>query len=254
MRESTFFLLAPLALLVASPASATWYADGSWSTSSDEGLYEAFAHGVDDYAGTSNDLSNCGNAFQEFRGYLASTGYSNFKGGTDAEGWSTAWEESSVDDDYVDSSDFAYFCGHGSSHKAHFYGSGGDDELAPPETNWGEVDVEAIVFDSCMTLDGSGRKAFGIYSKNDGVHHVMGFHGYALDYSTTAAWYGYYLQLGYRIGTSWKTATRTTHSSSYKGGRVRFYSSSCDTRLDTAYSTACDPTSGSSYKKYKWTL
>lgn len=64
------------------------------------------------------------------------------------------------------------------------------------------------------------------------------FWGNSLHTDVTADRYGMYTGAGYTL------KTQAGHSSSYTGANVRFYSASCATSGDTAYSTSCDPSRG----------
>lgn len=242
-------------ILLTSFAYAGWYTNDTWSTTADEGTYEAFAHACDDWSGTSNgNLAATISGATLWLGYVGQAGYTHYKFGTDANAWSSSWEQANSDDSYVDAGDFAYLATHGSSATAYFNGSSGDDKLTASETQWGNNDDEAIAFDTCQVLDATGRSAFASYNKNDGIHYLFGFSSNALDITTTASYYGMYMKDGTKLSSAWKSATQKGHTSAYTGASVRFYTGSCDTSTDTAYATSCDPKKSSSTSSSTWAL
>lgn len=242
-------------LFFVSPAMAGWYTSGAWSSSPDEGTYEAFGHACDNWSGTANTSLTAANAgVQRWTNWMVSTGYTSYKFGTDANAWSSSWEQRNSDDSYADAGDFGYVSTHGASDYVAFNGSSGDNALTSSETQWGNNDNEAIAIDACQVLSSTGRTNFGTANKNDGVHYIFGFSSSALDVTTTADYYGMYMQAGYSLRSAWQYATQAGHSSSYTGSYVRFYNASCSTSSDTAYSTSCDPKSGSSVATSTWAL
>lgn len=241
--------------LLASSASAGWYTSGSWSTAADEGTYEVFGHACDDWSGTGNtNLTATISGLELWIDWMGLAGYANYKYGTDANAWASAWEQASSDDSYADAADFAYVSTHGASDSVAFNGSSGDDALTSSETRWGNGDNEAVAIDACKVLDSTGRSRFGTANKNDGSHYIFGFSSNSLDTDTTADFYGMYLESGYSLKNAWKYATQAGHLSSYTGAYVRFYSASCNTSTDTAYAASCDPKSGSSAATSTWAL
>lgn len=246
-----------LALFAVTPVQAGWFTGGSWSTSSDEGVYEVFAHGVEDYSGSgATNTTYCNDNAADFIAQMVAAGYSNYKYGTDANAWSSSWEEANLDDSYADAADFAFVSAHGSASASYvlFNGSSGDNKLYYSDTSWGDGDVEAVAIHSCQQLNAAGMKNYGSSNKNDGVHYIFGFATNAVDSDYVGYYYGYYMKNGYTLSSAWKTATRNTHTSAYTGGQLRFYNGSCNTGSDTAYSTSCDPKSSSSYASFTWTL
>lgn len=240
--------------LLTATAFASWNTSGTWSTTADEGSYEVYGGSCSDWSGTSNtDLPNANDDLEGWIDGMDSVGYSIYKYGTDAEAWSTGWE-SSGDSSYADAADFGYVHTHGSTGYWVFNGSSGDDKVTASETSWGQYDVEAIAILSCKVLDSTGRSSFSTANKNKGIHFILGFSSNAIDYATVGETYAMYLDSGYTVASAWKYATKDTHSSSYTGAYVRFYTSSCNTTSDTAYSMACDPKSSSSSASSTWTL
>ena len=245
--------LLPL-LLFSTPAFATWYTSGSWSTTPDEGTYEVLGGACDDWSGTANSsLSNTVSGTWDWVNWMGTAGYTHYEYGTNKNAWSIDWE-SGTDNSYADAADFAYVSTHGASNYIAFNGSSGDNVVTSADTQWGDGDDEAIAIDACYVLDSAGRSALGTANKNDGIHYIFGFQSLSDDITTTADYYGMYMELGYSLKSAWKYATQAGHDSSRTGAYVRFYKSTCDTSTDTAYSTSCDPKSSSSYATSTWTL
>jgi hypothetical protein len=242
-------------LLLSAAAHAGYASSGSWNTTTkDEGLFEHFAGAVEDYNGTGNsNLGLCIDGVNELRGHIENIGYTNYRIYTDNSVYSTEWE-SSYDRYYADAGDLAYFSGHGGSGLFVMNGAAGDDLVWWGETRWGDKDVEVVAMDACQVLDATGRANMGDANAYDGVHWLLGFESNANDVSTTASHYGYYLRMGYSIGSAWRYATRDGHSWTQTGAYVRFTSSSCNTAYDTATSMSCDPTSGVTIASSRWSL
>ena len=244
--------------LLASPAispaaTAGYYANGSWSTFHDDGIWEVFADAVEDYGGT-GDLGLCIDGVEDWVFWMGWAGYGNYRYATDANAWAHDYEESRWDDYYNDGADFAYFSGHGNSGGFSLHGAGGDDWVGYWEVRWGERDLEVIAIDGCRSLDANGRTNWGDANKNDGVHAIHGFHSDAADVDTTAQMYGYYLYRGYNTRTAWMLATQAGHSSSATGASIWYYNASCNGLYDTASYSTCDPTSGSTDASSTWSL
>jgi hypothetical protein len=254
MNTTTTIGLLAAALLLSTSAQAGSYTSGSWSTGYDDSTREHFAGSVEDYTGTANtNLNHCHEGVEDLRGHLNNISYTNYRIFTDEDVWSTEYE-SGADWIYADAGDLAYFSGHGNSGLFVMNGDGGDDLVWWDEVRWGDRDLEVIAFDACKVLDANGRTQLGNANVYDGVHYLLGFESNARDTSTTASHYGYYLRMGYSIGSAWASATRDGHSNWYTGAYVRFTSSSCNTAYDTATSMSCDPTSGVTIASSRWSL
>lgn len=236
---------------------ATWYSGGTWGTRTSNDTYlEVFGSAINEYdSGTAYvDLEYCDDAMRNWYNQMDAAGYTSYRYGTDGNAWSSEWEDATSDDTNADAADFAYFCGHGSSGSAYFNGTSGDNILSASETKWGEKDAIAIAFDSCQTLDSSGRTSFSTVNKNGGVHFIVGFQSDADDWYTNGDYYGYYLRMGYTISSAWRQSTRDSHATG-TGAYVRFYSNACSTSSTTAVSTpSCDPTSGGKTTSSTWSL
>ena len=240
--------LALLSTLAAStPAFAGWSTVGTMSTTADEGSKELFAEGT---GGT----YSCPTGSGAWLTQVYAGGYTNYYHGTEAEAWSSDWEESGSDWFFNDAADISFYCGHGFSGGFTFGGSAGDNVVYSTETRWGNGDLEAVHLQTCSALDAAGRSAFAAANINRGVHWILGFQTTALDTSSTADLDGYYLKLGYDYDTSWYYATSSTHGSESVAAAVRFVSSSCNTYYDDIYSMSCDPTSGAWTVETTWTL
>ena len=246
---------ASLALLAAAPAFGTTYSTGSWSTAADEGWKEVFTIAINDYSGTGNgDLSACIPGSQAFRDRMYNAGWNNTRFYTDDDAWSTDWESAGSDNSYADAADFGYVSAHGSSGAFYLNGNAGDNVVQASETRWGDSDLEVVSLDTCQTVDSAGRTAFISANLNRGVHFINGFQTNALDITTTADKYGYYLAQGYTVRAAWVQATKDGHGSDRTAAYVRFYNSSCDTYDDKLSSLACDPVSSSGYATATWSL
>jgi hypothetical protein len=253
-RISITSALAATTLLLATSAQAGSYVSGSWHTGYDDSTREHFAGSVEDYNGTANsNLNHCHAGIEDLRGHLNNIGYGNYRIFTDEDVWSTAYE-SGVDWIYADGGDLAYFSGHGGSGLFVMNGDAGDDMVWWDEVRWGDRDLEVIAFDACRVLDANGRSQLGSANAYDGVHWMLGFESNARDVSTTASHYGYYLRMGYSIGSAWQSATRDGHFHWSTAAYVRYTSSSCNTAYDTATSMSCDPSSGVTTASARWSL
>lgn len=235
-------------------AQAGYYTNGSWSTSPDEGTRELYGDAIDDYSGTgSSNLNNCIDGLEKFIDRMEDISYTHWRYSTDEDAWSTDFEASGSDHLYGDAGEFGYFSGHGSTGKAKFNGSSGDD-LYATETELGDNDLEFMAFDSCKTLNASGRSDFIAANLGVGAHLIMGFESNASDITTTAKNYGKYLKDGYSVRSAWISATRDGHDASRTGAYVRFTSAACNTYSDTATSFSCDPEAGAYTATSTWTL
>lgn len=256
MKTSTTAALALAGLtLLSSTARAGWHTSGPWSTSDQDGsTWEVYGDAINDFSGTGlSNLSNCVPGVLAWAGRMRNAGYS-YQVGTDQDAWSSDFEEVNFDDSYADASDYAYVSTHGASNFVFFNGAHGDDGLTANETFWGELDMDVIAFDACNVLDANGRQQYINNAINDGVHYLLGFDSLALDTSSTADLYAYYLTQGYTHRAAWFTATTTSHPAGYVASYVRFRSGGCDTYNDTMNVVSCDPKSGSWAMTSTWAL
>lgn len=244
-----------LALATLSPAHASASA-GTWTYDKDGSAWEIYADAVEKYNGTNPDLALCIDGVDQYVYYMGYKGYSIYREYTDNAAWPTDFEEAHGDDIYNDVGDFNYFSGHGNTGSFYFgYNPGSSDlVVTASETWWGENDAEVVALDSCLSLDSTGRSAFGSANLNSGLHYIMGFATVANDTAATAAYYGYYLYAGYGVRDAWHYAADAGHDATHTAAYVRFYNYTCDTYSDDAVTVSCDPTSGSSYSYATWTL
>ena len=148
----------------------------------------------------------------------------------DGQAWEGDFEKPSVggwDYGYVDNVDFAFFCGHGSS-SAFWFGvdMDGDDsytyQVHYSEAEWGDKDLEWIVFDACKVL--REDNVFTRWSSAfKGLHGMFGFHTTAYQYKTPLQqWmdgqrFAEHLRDGKTIGDSWVNATHDIQPSEVWG-------------------------------------
>jgi hypothetical protein len=243
-------------LSFSSAAQAGSYSAGTWgSATKDEGLWEVLVETVNDYSGTGmNMVYNCNTSGAQVVSYLGLTGFNNYRRYTDANAWSSDFEEALTDDLYQDAGDLNFYCGHGGSGAFTFNGSSGDDLLEYSETSWGEMDAEVMAIQSCQVLDSAGRANFISKNRTRGIHYILGFESNALDTSVLGERYGYYLAIGYTVRDAWIYGSQESHGSG-TGAYVRFSNSACNTIGDVATSLSCDPNSRDATSvSYTWTL
>jgi len=150
----------------------------------------------------------------------------------DGQAWEGDFEKPSVDGwdyIYVDNVDFAFFCGHGSS-SAFWFGvdMDGDDsytyQVHYSEAEWGDKDLEWIVFDACKVL--REDNVFTRWSSAfKGLHGMFGFHTIAYQYKRylpPQEWmdgqrFAEHLRDGKTIGDSWVNATHDIQPSEVWG-------------------------------------
>jgi len=251
--------LSAIAALVCLPAHAGSHGEGSWSENPDEGLWEIFIDSVEDYGGK-GDLSRCIDGTDKYRDHMKRAGYTNTTYFTDGEAWASDFDKDQEDDRYSDASDFSYFSGHGINGHFLLHPRAGVSFKSPEwaswwEFDWGNNDAEVVALDACNVLgDNNGRKNMGKANLGEGVHMVMGFVTTALDVTTTADKYGYYLSRGYHVTSAWILATREGHGPNRTARYIRYEDESCDTSRDTAFLTSCDPTAATTYWYGTWTL
>jgi len=265
MKTRNLILGIALMFTYTAESQAGWYSSGSSGK-------EAFANAIEDYSGSctmtsvpwfphdicvsdSSDLDKCIDGVEKWVDYMADAGHGEWRYATDSSARPEQWQDEDDDNDYNDAADFSYFSGHGStSSGASSRSRLVDRRLHASETYFGDHDLEHIAFDSCQTLNSTGRTDFINANRNAGVHTIMGFDSNARDIKTTASKYGLYLDNGYTVTNAWRSATKAGHTSSHRAAYVRFYTSACNTANDTASSSSCDPTSGSLASTATWSL
>jgi len=200
---------------------------------------------VNSYGGCAGNLGNCDDDSVGFYNRLRSAGWTgNFNWGD-----SNAWEEDfkktpigGTDTIYIDTVDFAYSCGHGWDYGTVYNSSSGtrDDcylEFATwkgREPQWGDLDLDWIVLDHCLTLAYNNGEVFSkmhpSWSDNSqnvmsGVHMILGFDTISYDTGVRGPYFaqllvGDYFWLFWRqlkIREAWYYATVWSEPSTTRG-------------------------------------
>lgn len=158
---------------------------------------EAFQDGMYDYGGFSKSLNY---------------GDDNAK--------ESHWEKSSVggdDDDYVETIDIAYYCGHGSPYNKFQFGTDndGDDSyemwVHASEADWGDDDLEWVFLQACEALKSYYRTNWN--QVFNGLHGICGFDTEASAFysgQTGNATAFFLCSDGYSVHEAWEEGTGLT--------------------------------------------
>jgi hypothetical protein len=106
----------------------------------------------------------------------------------DALAWESDWKQTSLpggaDASFADAKDFSYFCGHGNVGFVKFTTNNTDTVLVPTDTNFGDVDVEWVTFDTSKTLNSAVVDAWHNNAFKGRLHLLIGWHDSPLDGDT----------------------------------------------------------------------
>lgn len=133
-------------------------------------------------------------------------------------GDSSAWEEDfkksslgGTDNYYIDTVDFAYFCGHGKKTGFYFNNDYDDKKLRSSNTagvyeaEWGDKDLEWMALDACNVLEFDNWNVFSRWGWPvfKGQHQILGFATKVDARGDKGYKFGEYLVQGYTIADAW---------------------------------------------------
>ena len=154
---------------------------------------------------------------------------------------------------FVDDMDFAYYSGHGNN----FYlgmgpGASASGVSIGSSTQWGDRDLEFIVFQSCKVvpspIDRSDwyQRWVGSNDVFQGLHHAIGYRTNSYSGNGISDNYGGRVRNNQRVRQAWFAAVNDERSwwtsSSYPGYASGVYHASCSN--DRYYSFVADPPAG----------
>ncbi len=245
MRHHILFKIAALmiVLLFTASASAGRFYGGTWSTAYEDAAEEHIAFSVVRWRGT--NAVGCGRSAKRWSKQLQRAGSVNYMRFTNGHAWARGWKQDRWDDSYVDSSDHAFVCTHGSPGRFFFNekrdGAYKVTKVKARETRWGNVDVETVAIHACQVLNEQGRHKFTVANRKDGVHSIFGFHSNVRAFANVGQHFGYYQRAGYTNWMAWMLGTKKAEWSWFTGALLQFTGRGCNTWENTLYATSCDP-------------
>lgn len=167
--------------------------------------------------------------------------------------WCEDWLFTTSNNSNVDNMDFAYYSGHGNN----FYlgmgpGASASGVSIGSSTQWGDRDLEFIVFQSCKVvpspIDRSDwyQRWVGSNDVFQGLHHAIGYRTNSYSGNGISDNYGGRVRNNQRVRQAWFAAVNDERSwwtsSSYPGYASGVYHASCSN--DRYYSFVADPPAG----------
>lgn len=180
---------------------------------------------VKKYHGRASNLSNTQAQAEGF--YNTLSGTRRFNWGDDL-AWDQDFEEQGVgspgsgtDRTWVDSVDFVFFSGHGSTGGPLFGVTTDNGVAAPTEVRWGNQDLEWIALDACNVLERDGvfdRWGWPVFR---GLHYILGFHTTTGDESKRGRYLAENLNDGLPVREAWIRACQETEGSDVEWAYLR---------------------------------
>ena len=169
-------------------------------------------YGTYDTYPTLNYSDECAEGFYNNLGTANLVWFKNFGNG-DLDSKESHWD-SGGDSSYVDSVDFAFWCGHGTTEfetprALRFFVNlvGGEkqppDKLLWSEIDWGDKDLDWVVLNTCRFLDGTDDQLKQMVSDSRGVHLICGYVTDMTVYDAAGWYFADWLEWGMSIKDTW---------------------------------------------------
>jgi len=130
----------------------------------EEGTKEILIEHIEEYTATGNtDLPGCADTTGGLDEEFSDAGGWSRTWWADSNAWESDWKRTTLpggaDATWADARDFGYFCGHGNVGYVRFTTNNTDQYLRNTDTNFADVDLEWVTFDTSKTLQRQAGEA-----------------------------------------------------------------------------------------------